>query len=126
LKNETIPIEKDVGELTSEADIRYSLGRERRPSKQSLGERFRKGGKISEDDFQNGGRNLQQDFGDVDDEDKVITYHPVKFEISFTPSMNQAFIEPIYTTEPSKYWVNIPLKINNEISLETERVQLLS
>lgn len=69
---------------------------------------------------------MPQDFSDIDDDDKVISYHPVKFEKSFTPGANLAFIEPVYTTEPSKYWVNIPLKINNEISLETERVQLLS
>jgi transposase InsO family protein len=68
LSNDTIPVEKEVGELTSEADIRYSLGRARRPKKQSLGERFRKG--VNEDDFQNGdGRNLEKDFSDIDDED---------------------------------------------------------
>lgn len=113
MNTETIPIEKEVGEPTSEADIRYSLGRESRPSKTSLKERFRKGGSINQDDFQNGERNLKQDFDDVEDGNKVITYQPVKFEKTFTPSINEAFIEPIYTTEPSKYWVNIPLKINN-------------
>jgi len=56
LKGESIPLDKDVGEPTSEADIRYSLGRAKRPKKLSMSERFRKGGSINEDDFSQTGK----------------------------------------------------------------------
>jgi len=58
----------------------------------------------------------------MDDEDKVIKYSPVKFEKTFTPDPNETFIEPIFSTEPNKYWVNIPFKLNDKISLSSERV----
>ena len=66
-----------VGNETSEADIRYALGRERR--KDPWGKvRYKH---INEDDFQGEKRrNLNFDVDGMKDDDLVIEYIPVKFQ----------------------------------------------
>ena len=88
MKNESIPLDVNIGKLTSEADIRYGLNHEERPKKLSMGERFKKGGKSKDD----GGRRLKPDFSEIEDENQVITYHPVQFEKSWTPGKEEEFI----------------------------------
>ena len=53
-----------------------------------MGERFKKGGKSKDD----GGRRLKPDFSEIEDENQVITYHPVQFEKSWTPGKEEEFI----------------------------------
>lgn len=108
-------MDKVVGAKTSEADISYALGRARSPG----GNRpFRKRGAINDNDFPNDGkRNLRLDTSDIDDEDLVIEYTPIKFSKTLNATKSQAFIESVTSTEPRKYYASIPLKINNEIPI---------
>ena len=110
-----ISLEKVVGAKTSEADISYALGRARSPGGNRL---WRKRGAVNDNDFPKGGnRNLKLDTSDIDDEDLVIDYIPVKFQKELNATKSQAFIESVTSTEPRKYYASIPLKINNQIPI---------
>lgn len=107
-----ISLDKVVGAKTSEADVGYALGRARSPG----GNRpFRKRGAINDNDFPNDDkRKLRLDISDIDDEDLVIEYTPIKFSKRLNATKSEAFIESVTSTEPRKYYASIPLKINNE------------
>lgn len=96
-----------VGAKTSETDIRYALGRVKSPG----GNRpYRKRGATNDNDFSNDGkRNLRLDTSDIDDEDLVIDYTPVKFSKILNATKSQAYIQSLTSTEPRRYYASIPL-----------------
>lgn len=100
-------LDQVVGAKTSEADVSYALGRARSPG----GNRpFRKRGAINDNDFpKDDRRNLKLDTSDIDDEDLVIEYTPVKFSKTLNATKSQAFLETVTSTEPRKYYASIPL-----------------
>lgn len=51
----------------------------------------------------------EQELAGIADEDLIIDYIPVKFEKTFTPDEQSAFLPMVTTTEPKKHYADVKI-----------------
>lgn len=107
-----------AGAKTAEWDVRHALGRtkgERNPMRR---ERYED---RLEHDFNNGyyrrrddtKKRLLRDISKLSDDELVIDYEPLKFEVAFTPTKEQAFIATIYDLNDTAHYASLRFSLND-------------
>lgn len=116
-KDTTTPIPIVKGEKTAEWDIRHALGRTKGEKNPLKKERFEE---RLENDFYyrdksqgSGSRRLSDSIEDLSDDELVIDYIPVKHELRYTPTKDDAFFATITDLDHNKHFANIDFTLSD-------------
>ena len=108
------PLPRVEGNMTAEWDISHALGRLGAKSTKPLN--FQRYDQKLENDFyyrENkniGNRRRLEDldyYKDLPDDQLVIDYRPVKYELTYTPTKDDAFMATIYDLDHNKHYSNV-------------------
>jgi len=103
------------GEKTAEWDVRHALGRTKGERSPLRRERY---DDRLENDFyyrktDNTKKRMLRDISELSDDELAIDYEPLKFEVTFTPTKEQAFIASIHDLNAAAHYASLKFSMND-------------